>query len=244
MYSYDLSIDVTRHGPKKGFSGPLTPPGRLVVRDHYVAAGFQEDTSTRRRVISSGVVRALETVEIRETVIQNEYGVSPVAIEKDERLSERNLLDFIQTLTPVQAQNWFRYWYLAARRPQPHIWIGPEVVRGFSGWLEEKVEEERAIGGRCRIDAFSHGPTMAGFTLFLEEKLGQEILPPVAAGQDRLDFDRLFSEPHSAFPYLGSMTFRVSWQQPEVMQLVIGQKVVTFRLMLIRELGRAVVQTA
>lgn len=222
---YELNITIIRHGPKDGFAGPITETSKGIIRQHF-ASLYQSlliNAATLRQLVSSPIERAKETALIFEEVMRKE-GISPVVLEIDDRLSENNLIDFRDSLSPSLRKDWFRYWYRATERPEPEIAIGKEGINKFAEWILEKLHDQQQRGGCLRIDAFSHGPLMAGFILQVEEKIGKEILSPLKHGQDKLEFDKLFGSKESEFGYLGQLNLFASSFRKEELILTVGGK--------------------
>ncbi len=225
---YELNITITRHGPKYGFAGPLTEAGKKIIEDHFTSyqQNFLIDPNTPRQLVSSPIDRARETALIFEQVMRKERHLPPASLEIDDRLSENNLSDFRDTLPEDLKADWFRYWYSATERPRDNIAIGKEGLRKFTQWILEKLRDQRRSGGALRIDAFSHGPLMAGFILKMEELTAKEILVASGQGQDKLDFDKLFGSQESEFGYLGRLNIFASSPHDGDIILRVGGKTV------------------
>lgn len=210
---YQLKITITRHGPKEGLGGNLTAEGKQSVLDYYKSLydGNAIKKFPKRKLVSSPIHRAIETAYIYKGVIEEFDTSAAVPLEKDERLSEKDLVDFILQLPDEKQSDWFRYWYYSAS--------GARAIHEFSHWISEQIYRQKENGGILRIDAFSHGPIMAGFILRIEDILGKELLSPVQSNEKRLDFARLFSARSCAFDYLGSISISVSSQSPEFIEI-------------------------
>ncbi len=217
--SYDLSITITRHGPKQGLGGSLTEEGRAAVQNYYEDLYSQRTISddVPRKLISSPIHRAVETAKIYKDVIHKYFPSSEIEIQEDERLSEKNILGFVSSLSVDCRDDWFRYWYTAEHRPHPNIPVGKEAVCNFARWMLDEINFQKQKGGSLAIDAFSHGPVMAGFMLRIEEKLGTELLMPLNEGQDRLHFNKLFALTDGEFKYLSNLNFRIDSGHPDIL---------------------------
>src|SRR5688572_23147870 len=113
LQTYVLDITITRHGPKDGIGGNLTAKGKESVLDYYknfYNKPFQNQFA-KRRLVSSPIHRAIETAYIYKGVIEEYNNAFPVPVEEDERLSEKDLVEFIHQLPENQQDDWFRYWY-------------------------------------------------------------------------------------------------------------------------------------
>ena len=204
---YKLNINITRHGPKESFGGPLSAKGRDLVFNHYVdfySKFCKESVENieKRKLISSPVPRAKETANIYRNVSESHYQFFPFLVEVDTRLSEYNLVEFVTSLPDDKQNDWFRYWYQSE--------LGKKSVANFANWISEKILFQKTTGGNLQIDAFSHGPTMAGFFLSIEEKLNKKLLILPDSEKDRLNLENLFCLKESPFQYLSSFTVKAS----------------------------------
>lgn len=240
LKDYELFVTVTRHGPKKSFSGPLTEDGKREIEGYFIYSYKANSITqqTQRRLVSSPVGRSLETAQIYEAVMEKHHHMRPVPLEQDPRLSEHNVEDFKNYLPPSDKEDWFSYWYRATKRPNPNISIGREAIKEFAQWLLEQITIQQDRGGSLRIEAFSHGPVMAGFILRLEEKQDIQILNPLKKGQSRLEFDKLFGNEESEFGFLGNISFCSSSDDPDNFYLMIRGKIITAPLKTLAEISQ------
>jgi broad specificity phosphatase PhoE len=219
--NYDLSITITRHGPKESFEGPLSEEGKSLVHNHY--SGILNNTKLTsgicRKVVSSPIHRAKQTAQIYKSIIEKHFKIESDEISEDERLSEKNLLEFIDLLPPYKKDDWFRYWYTIQEKPGKDVPTGNDAVRGFADWILEQLDKQRESGGVAEIDAFSHGPVMAAFMLKLEEILGVTILSPNNSGGDRLRIDKLFAISNGDFKYLSNINIQNDSKHPGKIKL-------------------------
>ncbi len=215
-----LRIVITRHGPKDGLNGVLTPQGRELVFAHYINFTTQETNEFKngiifqRKLVSSPIRRALQTAKIFKNVLELNLDSSlEIDIERDDRLSEKNLTDFVLNLPPEKRSDWFRYWYYSSD--------GSKTIRAFCNWLIEQMQNQKLNRSNIEINAFSHGPVMAGFVLRLEDMLGKKIISNELSSKDRMDFVKLFAARSSLFNYLGTLELIFRSDKPNFFTLNI-----------------------
>ncbi len=251
---FEISITVTRHGPKQSLGGPLSDEGRALVQKQFseMIRSIEPRMEIRRIIFTSPIHRALETAQIYKNIIDNHFSVpeqerlSNLII--DERLSEKNLVDFIDQLSTNKKEDWFRHWYTAKERLIENVQSRTEAVSAFAHWLIERIKVHGNEGGIFEINAFSHGPVMAAFILRLEELMRISILGNNAAVNnfdyesekvlgERLKTDKLFANTDGVFQYLSSMKFHADSEQDELLKMYFGDSEIQIPIQAITELA-------
>ena len=231
---YDLTINLIRHGPKASFDGALTEEGKNKAKGYFSGHVFLGRKLLSRRIVSSPVIRALETAEIFAECV----GIIKSEIQVDNRLSEGNVLLFKNLLPPDDQPEWFKLWYLAQKSPKENILIANQVLNYFSDWLLEKIKEYD-LASPVVIDSFTHGPVMAAIILKIEELTDLVILDKPNSTEDRYSFDRLFVGSSSAFGYMASLSFYYNHNFPNVINLTVKDREFELPLSVIKKLKTA-----
>lgn len=203
---YELNILITRHGPKDGLGGPLSQEGRESVLQHYQSQ-LADPTHTENKVISSPINRAFETANIYKHVQDQKHSLNSADVELDERLSEKNLVEFIEQLNDEKKEEWFQEWFVSE--------LGKQAASDFSNWILDQIHNQQIKGGALKINAFSHGPMMAAFVLKLEDLSGEKLIRGNVSETDRLSISRLFTSETSVFGYLSAIEISSKSDSPE-----------------------------
>ncbi len=210
-----LFITITRHGPKQGFDGRLSAQGRDAVKNFYNSI-FSSAIAMPAPdiVVSSPIPRAVETAEIYHEAVIEKFPLSDLPLVQDERLSEKDTVEFVKELPLGHQADWFRYWYQSE--------VGKFAVSDFAKWILQQINQHSDDLAEFRIAAFSHGPVMAAFILRLEDILDTTIMLPTREGQDRLDFEKLFGAENGDFDFLSTLKIEFLTQWPETTIVSFG----------------------
>lgn len=223
--SFETNILITRHGPKDGLGGPLSEEGKQSVLKHYQSQQ-PHSPEAEIKVISSPISRAFETASIYKNVQDEMRSFSSADIELDERLSEKNLVEFIEQLQQDKKDEWFQEWFASE--------LGRQAASDLSSWILEQLLAQQFRGGALKIHAFSHGPTMAAFILILEELSGENLISNIDDETNRLSISRLFSSENSAFNYLSALEISNRSDDPEKIMIKLQDRTVSIPISLLK----------
>lgn len=224
---HHIVINITRHGPKESLGGPLTSEGKKRVESHYTALyrNKNKHALAQRKLVSSPVHRAIETANIYKEISELFLNLPPIVLEKDTRLSEQGLVDFVEHLPEDKKFDWFRHWFDSA--------IGKQAIKEFSCWIIEQLQNHKNDSRNVQIDAFSHGPVMAGFVLHLEELTNINMLRLSRSTDDKLSLEELFNNATAPFNYLSTIQIRYNSSNPKFFDIQILEKVFSIDLQLL-----------
>lgn len=229
--NYRTTIVVHRHGEKASLAGDLTERGKEETGDYFGQA-YEGVTLDLPDGVGVGVEYSPidRTKETAKLAVENTR-VEVTSFKPEERLSEGQIAHHEELINKFGGRGgkWIPAWIDLEERPLPDVKTGREVVRDFTNWLLEKIENGKTKGGANEIDAFSHAPVMMAFMLTLEKYLSIHILP--------LDWN---NDENSVVPvrYLESFNFYHDSKSPtEVLFSFRGQKV-NIPLDILREMAK------
>ena len=245
--SYRLLFILSRHGPKIGVNGSLSPEGfeqtKEVHRGRYTSGAPTEEMD----VVVSPIFRTWETGQAATSALLEHEGQLG-DVDVDARLTEGVLsenedrVNEIGRLTGGPDGRHGRMlvaWLTLEKRLAnwPEMMLASEAAANVANVILERIDKQKKKGGNKKVEAFSHGPVLAAFLDRLEQLSGQQILPADWKEQAVHGVGKETSPMWTIFDFNSHVALSTSSDKPEEFTLEFTGKSIKVPLHVLREMA-------